>query len=540
MGKIVNFFRTRFFIILFITISALTLLAWHNRFILDDAFISFRYAYNLVQGKGLLYNEGENVEGYTNFLWTLAMSIPLYLGYDPIPFAFILGLLFFILSLVFTFKLSSLIFHSRNIGLLTVILLGTNYTFSSYATSGLETQMQACIFVITIFILITFLQTHDWGPRILLPFSFLLSAALLTRLDSALLVIVVLTITLYLILTEKRVMVQKLMRISVLLVPLMIIIGGWFIWKLSYYGSILPNTFYAKAMPSITSPKRGLYYVSLFMFSYLLIPFPFLFLAALKTFFNKSNFKMIILSAVILLWLFYIVSVGGDFMEFRFMVPILPLLFILIVWLTFVFIQRTWIRLALILLVLVGSFHHARTYGSYNQRGIEPIEQLYGYLTYWKWDKIGMVLGRTLHHDPGVTITVGAAGAIPYYSRLKTVDWFGLNDTWVARYGDLTGYRPGHQRIPSVRYLFQRKVNLVIHPFLKSTPATSKATYSIQDVRYFFLPPITDQNEILSQSKVIEIPIDRDLTIIALYLTMNPVVDKAIQKYHWKVHPIVK
>ncbi len=46
----------------------LTVLAWSNRFIQDDAFISFRYAENLVQGKGLVYNEGERVEGYTNFL----------------------------------------------------------------------------------------------------------------------------------------------------------------------------------------------------------------------------------------------------------------------------------------------------------------------------------------------------------------------------------------------------------------------------------------------------------------------------------------
>jgi hypothetical protein len=53
-------------------------------------------------------------------------------------------------------------------------------------------------------------------------------------------------------------------------------------------------------------------------------------------------------------------------------------------------------------------------------------------------------LKRTLHHDPSITITVGAVGVIPYYSRLKTVDWFGLNDKWVAWYGDFTGYRPGH------------------------------------------------------------------------------------------------
>ncbi len=40
------------------------LLAWTT----DDAFVSFRYAQNLVEGRGLVFNAGEYVEGYTNFL----------------------------------------------------------------------------------------------------------------------------------------------------------------------------------------------------------------------------------------------------------------------------------------------------------------------------------------------------------------------------------------------------------------------------------------------------------------------------------------
>ena len=38
----------------------------------DDAFISFRYARNLVDGQGLVFNPGEKVEGYSNFGWVLA------------------------------------------------------------------------------------------------------------------------------------------------------------------------------------------------------------------------------------------------------------------------------------------------------------------------------------------------------------------------------------------------------------------------------------------------------------------------------------
>ena len=57
-------------------IAALTWLAWLNRFIQDDAFISFRYSHNLVRGLGLVWNPGDRVEGYTSFLWTLIMAVP--------------------------------------------------------------------------------------------------------------------------------------------------------------------------------------------------------------------------------------------------------------------------------------------------------------------------------------------------------------------------------------------------------------------------------------------------------------------------------
>ena len=42
----------------------------------DDAFISFRYARNLLEGQGLAFNPGERVEGYTNFLWVLELAAP--------------------------------------------------------------------------------------------------------------------------------------------------------------------------------------------------------------------------------------------------------------------------------------------------------------------------------------------------------------------------------------------------------------------------------------------------------------------------------
>src|ERR1700691_673914 len=51
--------------------------------IADDTFISLRYAERFLEGKGLTWNDGEYVEGYSNLLWVLlnaalgALGVPL-------------------------------------------------------------------------------------------------------------------------------------------------------------------------------------------------------------------------------------------------------------------------------------------------------------------------------------------------------------------------------------------------------------------------------------------------------------------------------
>ena len=62
-GKKVIIFWILSFIAIFVGILHTSLLSFVN----DDAFISLRYAKNLVTGFGLVYNAGERVECYTNY-----------------------------------------------------------------------------------------------------------------------------------------------------------------------------------------------------------------------------------------------------------------------------------------------------------------------------------------------------------------------------------------------------------------------------------------------------------------------------------------
>ncbi len=55
------------------------------RWTADDAYLSFRYAEQWVHGHGLVFNPGERVEGYTNFLWTAWCALGMRLGLPPEP-----------------------------------------------------------------------------------------------------------------------------------------------------------------------------------------------------------------------------------------------------------------------------------------------------------------------------------------------------------------------------------------------------------------------------------------------------------------------
>src|SRR5438477_12672763 len=72
--KVKNYNKYFIYIVLFFVIYCL-FLSWSFWFQnVDDAYISFRYGKNLMNGYGLVYNKGEYVEGYTNFLWTIIMA----------------------------------------------------------------------------------------------------------------------------------------------------------------------------------------------------------------------------------------------------------------------------------------------------------------------------------------------------------------------------------------------------------------------------------------------------------------------------------
>ena len=121
--------------VVWVVLAVLVLSAYSNRFVQDDAFISFRYASNLLNHAELTWNVGEErpIEGYSNFLWVLMIAGAMGMGMEPVWASQALGLMFALVTLLYTYRLSKLVFGEERPALLAMVLVGTNYTFSVYA-----------------------------------------------------------------------------------------------------------------------------------------------------------------------------------------------------------------------------------------------------------------------------------------------------------------------------------------------------------------------------------------------------------------------
>jgi len=517
-------------------LAALITLAWHNRFLQDDAFIAFRYADNLARGQGLVFNVGERVEGYTCFLYVLLVAAAMKLGVPAIAASFTIGLASCALSLVMTFRLGMGLSGRRVIGLLAMLLLGANYSFSAYATGGLETQLETALVVVFLALGAEVLLGRPYGPRRLILLSKLAALAIMTRPDSVLLVTPVGVALAARIMRPSE--SRRGLHLAAFVAPAVLLLAGWSVWKVLYYGNLLPNTFYAKVGAG-RSLALGFYFIEQFLTSYWLAPLLLIALWRPRDLVAPAGVG-IPLIVTLAIWVTYVIGVGGDFMEFRLMVPAMPI----VAW----FIARTAVLLqrdarlgaAIVAIALLGSLHHAIAYNHISHPDeIESVWKLQSHLTAedQDWIGVGQVLGRELAYDPHVTIATTAAGAIPFYSRVSCIDMLGLNDAWIARHGDVWGLRIGHLKHATLDYLIERHVNLLIgHPMLVWQP--TPATFSIKD---FPMPRWAAANgrAFPPGLRAVEIPVSREYRLIALYLTPSARVDEAIRRYGWRVRTVV-
>ena len=433
--------------------AAFIFIAVSNKFIQDDAFISFRYVKNFVEGHGLVFNIGEKVEGYTNLLWVLILSGLLSLNIGIEEASQILSVLFGVIVLFATYKLSESIRINdsvevkkerktdKNISegyfdLIAPILLVFTSSFIFWSVSGMETTMFISFCLLGLYFYVHDRHKNSFNYKY--PLFFLL--ATLTRPEGLYFFgLVIVHKFIYSLINNKQAFLKEFLSVSNIKTYLVYIVPvlAYFAVRYSYYGYLFPNTYYAKTGFSSAYLNAGIDYFTNFLSSYMvygvLLVLP-LFLLKRKEFrFEVSLFYLIVFA-----FLAYVISVGGDVLkQNRFFLPILPLIYILFA----KFLTTMYLNLKMksgpgiafgtvSAIVAVLCFYY---YSSQKEKLVSDIASENGLVE--KMKVTGTWFGNKQKElDRPLNLAATTIGAVSYFagSQVNVIDLLGLTDKEIA------------------------------------------------------------------------------------------------------------
>ncbi len=410
---------------------------------LDDAFITFRYAENIVAGNGAVYNAGERVEGYTSFLWVMIMAAGKWAGFDIVRFSIILGHFFSLgclLLLAFSHKFVEGL--KKEFSIVGTLLLGTSLIFLPWGRSGMEVSLFT--FLITLDVLYYLRIRVDLDLKKTMAIGFLCGLTTLTRPEGIVIFGVIAIDQLF---SRKR---EN--HPAILILAFCAIYMPFFLWRLSHYGYPLPNTFYVKVGFHASQVFRGIKYLTKFAIAGMAISLPIVDPVLILSWFGKYR-KFSILTIIAGVYLLCVILIGGDSMPaLRFIAPIMPVICLL----SAIFISMLGQRKFVVIYVLAAILY---SFGTSN------FFYVYAQIKTDKAVEYGKDVGLWLKNNTAsdITVALNAAGAIPYYSGLKTIDMLGLNDIHIAHHSAPTlgsGW-PGHEKADA-SYILSKNPDLII------------------------------------------------------------------------------
>jgi hypothetical protein len=273
----------------------------------DDAMISMRYAKNLAEGSGLVWNPGETpVEGYTNPLWVVFMAffhlLPIPTAKMSLPIQ-ISGAIFLAANLIYVKKIAASLSANIIVPISAMILTAFYMPLNNWGLQGMEVSILTLITGIAIWKAIQCLHSGEFSARLYI----LLGASTLIRIDMAVPYLVIMG---YLFIADARNRRRNLLWGTGILAAFLL---GQTAFRLWYYGEALPNTYYLKmaGFPLLLRLKRGLYVFSKFavQMNWVLLSLPF----ALLIF--RRNRVTLLLALLIAGQMAYSIYVGGDAWE---------------------------------------------------------------------------------------------------------------------------------------------------------------------------------------------------------------------------------
>ncbi len=455
---------------------------WYSLF--DDAMITMRYAWNLAHGLGPVWNAGERVEGYTNPLMLIFMTLASCCGDKRLAVLLvqILGVITLLLIAWLTARLSAMLMPSgplsttvqpqasnapamQLLGWLPAVAALLYYPLIYWSLVGMETGLLTAALLAAL--LAAWRTVERPGFAAPLTLSLAAAAAYFARPDGIALCLPALVLAALGMARRRSAAVESLLALG----PLALLVGVHALWRKAYYGAWLPNTYVLKVagIPLSDRLENGLIYLGLRAgaeqpTSYLRESWPALLLALLAagallalagrlahSGVAQPRARVASLVATVLLAASYQVSVGGDPWNYwRILTPIFPLLMVLIGGAAVAVLMAVGRRpahpggarpaglasagwLAAGLLALAVGFADARFWREWTLR--DP-----PYTTETNRDNAQTALALRRALRPEARIALLYAGTVAYYTDFRTIDMLGKSDPRIARVApDLSG-----------------------------------------------------------------------------------------------------
>jgi arabinofuranosyltransferase len=408
----------------------------------DDAYISLRYAENLVRYGQLTWNIGEApIEGYTGILWTLLAAGAIWIHLPPLMVLNLVGLISTLVMLELVDQILLALDTDMPRRLLARGLLVTGGFWAMHTMSGLETMLYSALIVASV---LAWLRRSPWLPLICL-------LCALTRPEGALLAVVLIGASWW----------RRTLHLTWLL-TFVVPGGAYFLWRWSYYGQLLPNTFYVKGLSGSSSWVYVWYFLVLAV-----IPLVWAWYQSGPQLARLAPWRNLVVCLggfISILLLFYGQSELMMNYSNRFMQPLQPLIIVGLV-ATWGTISLRSVQLAAYVLLnaicLLG--------GGINAYYYELME---------REEHTAAATWITSHLPPNATLmTIVDAGLVPYRTSMRTIDAGGLNDVYLA-----------HTRDPYARadYLLNQQADVILMATgdLGSTAAEATRVVMLTDPRW--------------------------------------------------------
>ena len=416
--------------------------------LVDDAFISFRYAETLAKHGELVFNLGERVEGFSNPLWTLGLALGATLGVTPTALAPALGFGLGLATLALVgWGAVRWLDCSATVALGAAGVVALQPAWCFWTGAGLEAPLFAFELVALWATLVALRDTRRAAAS-----AVLAGAIALTRPEGALLALLVVPALAGCGARRREVLFAGGFVLAV--------VGAQLGFRLAYYGAWLPNPVVAKAAFSLDGLARGLAYVG----SYALREGA-LFLIPLWVLAPQRK-ERTLAGALVVGYAAFVVVAGGDGLyRHRLLAHVTPLVALVAApgaqWL----VDRSFAGRVALLAGVAGDLALPLAWtGFFRGYALADIRE-------WeaRWQRVGEALARDV--PPRTLLATNVAGRVPYYSHLPTLDLLGLTDPVVARSaaaGRGTGYA-GHERA-APGYVLDRAPDVIYLSVLDGIP----------------------------------------------------------------------